>query len=186
MRIVAGAFRGRTLVAPRGATTRPTSDRVREALFSIIGPVEGMTVLDLFAGSGALGFEALSRGASSVTFVDSSRAAAAAVRTNSAMAPEPDRVRLVVADWRTALQAEAAAGRKYELCLIDPPYSVLPRIAVELGQAVVPVLENGATLVVESAATSGPVAFEELDVTARRDRTYGGTRIAVMRIGGTE
>src|SRR3984885_7528700 len=83
VRVVAGRFGGRSLVAPRGRATRPTSDRVREALFSILGEaVVGAGVLDLFAGSGALGIEALSRGASEATFVDSSQAAVAAVRRN--------------------------------------------------------------------------------------------------------
>ena len=82
MRVVAGAFKGRPLHAPKGSRTRPTADRVREALFSILGPVEGLRVLDLFAGSGALGIEALSRGAASATFVDSSSQAVAAVRRN--------------------------------------------------------------------------------------------------------
>ena len=82
MRVVAGAFKGRPIRAPKGTHTRPTADRVREALFSILGPIEGLRVLDLFAGSGALGIEALSRGASSATFVDSSPRAVAAVRRN--------------------------------------------------------------------------------------------------------
>ncbi len=81
MRVIAGRYRGRTLRAPRGRATRPTSDRVREALFSILGEIDGATVLDLFAGSGALAIEALSRGASAATLVDSSPAAIEAIRT---------------------------------------------------------------------------------------------------------
>src|SRR3954447_19373138 len=82
MRVVAGAYKGRRLHAPRGRRTRPTSDRVREALFSILGDIEGTRVLDLFAGSGALGIEALSRGASEAVFVDKSRRAGEAIRAN--------------------------------------------------------------------------------------------------------
>src|SRR5947199_10819821 len=82
MRVVAGAYKGRRLQAPRGERTRPTADRVREALFSILGDVSGTRVLDLFAGSGALGIEALSRGAASATFVDSAPAAITATRRN--------------------------------------------------------------------------------------------------------
>src|SRR6185295_5984670 len=84
LRIVAGRWRGRRLVAPRGRDTRPTSDRVREALFSILGPLEGERVLDLFAGSGALGLEALSRGAASATLVERAPAALRALRDNVA------------------------------------------------------------------------------------------------------
>ncbi len=152
-------------------------------MFSIIGSVEDLHVLDLFAGSGALGIEAISRGAASVTFVDSSRAAVAAIRTNAAMVEDVGRVRVVAADWRVALRAEHAAGRTYGLCLLDPPYSVLARIAGHLRPALAPVLLPGATLVVEHAATAGPVQIEDLPVSARTDRTYGGTGIAVMRIG---
>jgi 16S rRNA (guanine966-N2)-methyltransferase len=185
MRIVSGQYRGRTLVAPRGGSTRPTSDRVREALFSILGSVEGLDVLDLFAGSGALGLEALSRGAASATFVDSSPAALVAIRANVAMVDDPGRVRIVAKDWQAALRGEHAAGRIFGLCLVDPPYTVLSRIAGHLGHAVAPVLPDGATLVVEHAAGGGPVQLEGLDITGRTDRTYGGTGIAVLRIGGT-
>jgi 16S rRNA (guanine966-N2)-methyltransferase len=170
-------------VAPKGVHTRPTSDRVREALFAIIGPVDGLDVLDLFAGSGALGIEALSRGAASATFVERSAPALAAIRANAAMIDDPSRVRIVAADWRTALRAERAAGRVYGLCLVDPPYSLLPRIAGRLGPALQPVLAAGATVVVEHAADAGQVELEGLPVSARTDRTYGGTGIAVMRIG---
>lgn len=183
MRVVAGDYRGRTLVAPRGASTRPTSDRVREALFAIIGPVDGLDVLDLFSGSGALGIEALSRGAASATFVERSAPALAAIRVNLAMVDDPVHARIVGADWRAALRSERAAGRVYGLCLIDPPYSLLPRIAGHLGPALQPVLAAGATLVVEHAAEGGPLELPDLPVTARTDRTYGGTGIAIMRIG---
>ncbi len=185
MRVVAGQYGGRTLVAPRGGSTRPTSDRVREALFSIIGSVEGVHVLDLFAGSGALGIEALSRGAASTTFVDSSRAAITAIRANTAMVDDASRVRVMPIDWQAALRAERSAGRIYGLCLLDPPYSVLPRIAGRLGAALAPVLSDGATLVVEHAAATGPVELEDLLVADRTDRTYGGTGITVMRIGAS-
>ena len=116
MRVVAGQYRGRTLVAPRGGSTRPTSDRVREALFSIIGSVEGLDVLDLFAGSGALGIEALSRGAASATFVDASRAAIAAIRANTAMIDDATPIR-VIAD-RLAGCAARRADRRPDLRLV--------------------------------------------------------------------
>jgi 16S rRNA (guanine966-N2)-methyltransferase len=183
MRIVAGELRGRTLTAPPGATTRPTSDRVREALFAVLGNIEGVAVLDLFAGSGALGLEALSRGAASATFVERSRDALASIRKNTAMIDDQGRVRIAAADWEHALRGERAAGRTYGLCLVDPPYSLLPRITGRLGPAITPVLAPGATVVVEYAAGAGPVELHDLPVATRTDRTYGGTGIAVMRIG---
>lgn len=183
MRVVAGRYRGRRLVAPSGATTRPTGDRVREALFSIIGPIDGVDVLDVFAGSGALGIEALSRGAASATFVDSSPAAVKAIRTNTEMVENGARVRIVCADWRRALRDDRRAGRTYGLCLLDPPYTVLDRILGPLGDALAPVLSTDATLVVEYATAIGPVTFENLAVSSRTDRSYGGTGISVLRIG---
>ena len=112
MRVVAGTFRGRRLVAPPGDATRPTSDRVREALFSVLGPqVHGARVLDLFAGSGALGIEALSRGAAAAVFVDRAPAAIKAIRANlSALGIEADVRRL---EARAALRAASARAEAY-------------------------------------------------------------------------
>jgi 16S rRNA (guanine966-N2)-methyltransferase len=121
MRVVAGELRGRRLQAPKGTTTRPTSDRVREATFNSLesaGWVEGATVLDLFAGSGALGIEALSRGAAHATFVERDRAALDALRANlGACRLGPDRATVVVGD------AFAHLDGPYDLALLDPPYA---------------------------------------------------------------
>ena len=110
MRIIAGTHRGRRISAPAGDATRPTADRVREALFSIVGPVDGLDVLDLFAGSGALGLEALSRGAASATLVERARPALACIRANAAALGLEDRVRVVARDWRAALARRAGGG----------------------------------------------------------------------------
>ena len=124
----------------RGRETRPTADRVREAIFSLVGPVDGMSVLDLFAGSGALGLEALSRGAAAATLVDRSPRAAACLRANVAALGVEDRARVVIRDWRAALAAERAAGRTYDLVVLDPPYTLLGRIAGRLGPALEPLV----------------------------------------------
>lgn len=186
MRIVAGTHRGRRLTAPPGRATRPTSDRVREALFAIVGPVDDRDVLDLFAGSGALGLEALSRGARSAVLVDRDRAAIAAIRANVAALGVGDRVRVVPRDWRAAVAAERRAGRVFGLCLVDPPYSVLLHISDELERSLAPMLAPGATLVVEGAAGDEPPALNELDVSERIDRIYGSTRVTVARITSTD
>ena len=122
MRIIAGQWRGRPLVAPKGTDTRPTADRTREALFSMLvsrlGSFEGLRVLDLFAGSGALGLEALSRGAAHCTFVEQDSAAVDALRNNIAKlgaGPQSD----VRAQSVTAL---GPAPAPYDLVLLDPPY----------------------------------------------------------------
>src|ERR687886_1583878 len=122
MRIIAGSRKGARIFAPKGMDTRPTGDRVREAAFNLIGPVDGATVLDLFAGSGAMGLEALSRGAASAVFVENDRAATRAIDRNL----EKLRLHATVLqqDVLRALAAEAAVGRRYDLVLVDPPYEM--------------------------------------------------------------
>lgn len=171
MRIVAGEWRGRRLVAPAGATTRPTADRVREALFSMLGDLEGAVVLDLFAGSGALGLEALSRGAASATFVDSDARAVAAVRRNLESLGATADVRR-----RDALaHLEAAAGAEFDLVFVDPPYSCAVPLAKPLSERLPPALSPLALIVTESDKRA-PL---ELSLPIRRERTYGDTRIAI-------
>src|ERR1700689_167821 len=120
MRVIAGSRRGARLSAPRGRDTRPTSDRVREALFSVLGPVQGLGVLDLFAGSGALAIEALSRGASEAALVDSSSAAVAGIRGNlDARGLEAEVHRRGLLDF---LQPPSEAARQSDLVFVDPPY----------------------------------------------------------------
>ncbi len=148
MRVVAGRFGGRTLVAPRGHATRPTPERVREALFSILGSVEHARVLDLFAGSGALGIEALSRGAATATLVDSSAAAYSAIRRNlDALGVEAEIRRQRVIPFLDSARSDA---RQYDLVLLDPPYRQAPGLGPELSVALEPVLAPGARVVVES------------------------------------
>jgi 16S rRNA (guanine966-N2)-methyltransferase len=175
VRIIAGERKGHTIFAPRGRETRPTSDRVRENVFNIVAPwVEGARVLDLYAGSGAMGLEALSRGAEAAVFVEADPDAVRAIERNL------DKLRLtgarvVRADASTGLAQETAAGRKYDLVLVDPPYAMtdydtlaryLPRVLAEDG-----------LLVFESAARTEP-QLEGLAV--RTTRKYGSTRVTVF------
>ena len=134
MRIIAGERRGHTIFAPRGRETRPTSDRVRENVFNIVAPwVEGARVLDLYAGSGAMGLEALSRGAATAVFVENDREARRTIDRNL------DKLgltgaRVVAQDALRALAAEAAAGRRYDLVLVDPPYEMFSSLQNKLSQ----------------------------------------------------
>lgn len=173
MRVVGGVCGGRTLVAPRGRATRPTPERVREALFSILGSVAGERVLDLFAGSGALAIEALSRGASEATLVDSSDAAIAAIRRNlSALG-----LRAEVRRQRALafLQSARAARHQYSLVFLDPPYRQASTLRGELTGALAPVLAPGARVVAESDRRD-PL---ELDLALRGERRYGDTLIRI-------
>ena len=176
MRVVAGAFRGHRLVAPRGDSTRPTSDRVREALFSILVSVEGARVLDLFAGSGALAIEALSRGAASAVLVDSSAAAVTAIRRNVSTVGVDAEVRRQ--DALTYLERTRRDARQYDLVFLDPPYRHASTLGQELSAALGPVLAPGARVVAESDRRA-PL---ELDLTLLDERRYGDT---LIRIHGT-
>ena len=175
MRIVAGRHKGRRLRAPAGAGTRPTADRVREAVFSILGPVEGLRVLDLYAGSGALGLEALSRGAGSATFVESGRPALAAIRANLAAAGEDAEV--VASDAIKWLRAEAGRKGAFDLVFCDPPYDAAANVAQPLAELLPPVAAPQALIVTESSKRNPLV----LDLPLSDERTYGSTRIAIYR-----
>ena len=166
MRIVGGTFRSRRLTAPRGAT-RPTADRARESLFGALGDVEGATCLDLFAGSGALAFEALSRGAAHATLVEVDRAALAAIEANAEALGVADRVRVVRRDARRVLRDEAREGRRYDLLLIDPPYDALYDVIPVLDRHLAAVAAPGARVVVEAAAGS-PVELADFTLISRR------------------
>src|SRR5436305_5485400 len=130
MRVVAGRHGGRGLVAPKGDATRPTADRVREALFSALGDVSDMTVLDLFAGSGALGIEALSRGAAQATFVERARPALTALRAN--LEALDITAQIHAGDARALVRNATQAGRTYDLVFVDPPYRESERLAKQL------------------------------------------------------
>jgi 16S rRNA (guanine966-N2)-methyltransferase len=172
MRVIAGRYRGRRLQAPPGDATRPTSDRVREALFSVLGArVDGARVLDLYAGSGALGIEALSRGAAEATFVDSAPAAIRAVRANLEAIGAEAEVRR--ADARRFLGSASARGREYDLVFLDPPYRLTGRLGGELTAALPAVLAPGATVVAESDRRA-PL---ELGLPILDERRYGDTLI---------
>jgi 16S rRNA (guanine966-N2)-methyltransferase len=167
VRVIAGSRGGRTLAAPRGRATRPTSDRVREAVFSILGDVRGARVLDLYAGSGALAIEALSRGAAEATLVDSSAAAVATMRRNlDELGLEAD---VRAGNVQSFLGRAERDGRQYDLVFIDPPY----RRGELLTTAVAPVLAEGSRVVVESDRRA-PL---ELELPLIDQRRYGDTVI---------
>ena len=179
MRIVAGEFRGRNLFAPEGAETRPTADRVRESIYNILAlRVPGAEVLDLFAGSGALALEAISRGARFAALCDVSRDAARVIERNIALVRAEDRTLFVRADWRDALSR--LRGRKFSIVFLDPPYRMedVYASAAEAMRAL-GLLAEGAVLVMEHAVETPlklPTGFEIYD-----ERRYGKTAVALVR-----
>ena len=173
MRVIAGTHGGRELTAPKGTATRPTSDRVREALFSILGDVQHARVLDLFAGSGALAIEALSRGAEDATLVDSAPPAIAAIRRNlEALRLDAEVVRQPAARF---LQGASRDGRQYDLVFLDPPYRHASTLGRELTSALRPILAADSRVVAESDRRV-PLGLELALIDERR---YGDTLIQI-------
>jgi 16S rRNA (guanine966-N2)-methyltransferase len=176
MRVIAGRLGGRRLSAPRGRTTRPTSDRVREAIFALLGSVDEATVLDLFAGTGALGIEALSRGAARAVFVERNARAAGALRENlAALALEEPQAQVRQADALAALRTARHRAETYDLVFIDPPYQHLPALEHALNDLLPPLLAPHARVVIESDKRA------QLKLAARTEleRRYGDTTITI-------
>ena len=180
MRIIGGLARGRTLVAPPGAKTRPTQDYVRESLFNIIRwDVEGARVLDLFAGTGALALESVSRGAVCAVMIDSDRAACEAIRKNIASVRMEERCRLVQRDYRAAMELLSREGLRFDVVFIDPPYRMenTGEMCAELYDR--GLLTRDFLLVVEHRRGCAPLLDRRFD--AFDLRSYGDTQITLAR-----
>jgi 16S rRNA (guanine966-N2)-methyltransferase len=172
VRVIAGELRGRRIVAPKGTTTRPTSDFVRETAFNLIGPVDGAAVLDLYAGSGALGIEALSRGAARALFVDSSREACRTIGTN--LAALGLKATVLCQDAERALAQERGP---YDLILADPPYdfAAYDRLAPKLAR----LLTVDGLAVLQTPAKAEPT-LDGLNV--RTSCRYGSARLTLFEL----
>ncbi len=177
LRIIAGEFKGRRINAPKGRAVRPTSDRVRESIFALLGEVKGRRVLDLYAGSGALGIEALSRGASEATFVDS--AAAMPIRKNLEQLGLSDRGCAYRQRCERFLELAVGRGDRWNLFFIDPPYRLANRLMDQLQRLLPPVMERNARIVVESSYKK-PL---KLKMPKLVDRRYGDTLVSIYRAG---
>jgi 16S rRNA (guanine966-N2)-methyltransferase len=177
VRIVAGEAKGRRLAAPPGADTRPTSDKVRAAVFNVLGQFfDGGRVLDLYAGTGALALEALSRGCAEATCVDASPEAAAVIARNAETCGLAARVKVVRRKVTDALPALPPGA--FDLAFVDPPYAEGPGAALE---ALPRVLRPGATVVAEHDNKAGPAdRYGPLALVDRR--AYGGTGISIYRM----
>ena len=181
MRVIGGTLGGRSLVAPKGQLTRPTSDRVREALFSVLGDVTGVSVLDLYAGTGALGLEALSRGAAKAVFVENARATLDALRRNIATLGVQSSTFVVSSPVLRALRS-LSTHAPFDLVFVDPPYAKL----VEAAEALVFLVDqgrcsDGACVVLEHASRDVAPDLEGLERGATRQ--YGDTSLTFYSVG---
>jgi len=174
VRVISGEFRGQRLVAPRGWKVRPTSDRVREAIFSALGDVTGTRVLDLYCGTGALAIEALSRGASHATLVDRDTRAALGNVERLGLRDRVELVRAAVPRWLASPPSGPAAGG-FDLVFVDAPYRLADRVGQELDTHLPRLLAEGGRAIVESGA-GRPVRLSTLE--QLRQRRYGGTDVS--------
>ena len=182
MRIIAGEMRSRSILAPKGTDTRPTLDRTRESLFNILAAeCPESRVLDLYAGSGALALEALSRGAHSAVLCDCSREAARVIRQNISSLRLEDRARFLFMQDQQAVTLLGREGAKFDLVFLDPPYRLDTAPACK-ALAEAHVLLPGALVVIEHAAASLPQPGEGYELTDRR--TYRDTMISFYRYRG--
>jgi 16S rRNA (guanine966-N2)-methyltransferase len=176
MRIIAGSRKGHHIAAPRGDHTRPTGDRARESLFAMIGPLDGARALDLFAGSGALGLEALSRGASTCVFVESADTAARVIQSNLLKLGLTGAI-VQKRDALAFLREEGRRGATYDLVLCDPPYGSWGDLGADLVLLLPPVLSANGLLAVETDARTEP----ELPLDLVTSRRYGSARMTLFR-----
>ena len=179
MRIIAGEARGRRIDAPEGRNTRPTLDRIRENMFNILqNEIPGSHVLDLFAGSGALSFESLSRGASDAVLVDSDRKANAVQKQNAETLRYSDRVRLFHCDWSRAVQHLAEEARIFDIVFLDPPYVMTD--LQNVFTALIPLIGNDTLIVLEHEA--GKEILVPECFTIRKERSWGYCAMTVYQL----
>jgi 16S rRNA (guanine966-N2)-methyltransferase len=183
MRLTGGLNGGRRLIAPRGQQTRPTAAKVREAIFNILGPPPEGTVLDLYAGTGALGLEALSRGAPAAVFVEREHAALVALKRNIRELGLEDRATVLAADVRTGLRRLAGTDARFSWVFLDPPYvKETEGVLAELSGS--DLLTSCAVVVLEhDRRNRPPESVGELFLTDRRQ--YGDTELSFFRCSGS-
>jgi 16S rRNA (guanine(966)-N(2))-methyltransferase RsmD len=182
MRVIAGELKGQRLVAPRGHRVRPTSDRVREAVFSALGArVEGAHVLDLFCGTGALAIEALSRGAASAVLVDRDPRAALGNVERLGLGGRVELIRSDAGRWLAAREEEGAEAVRFDLVFVDAPYRLAERVGQELDTRLPGLLGEGGRAIVESGARS-PLRLKSLP--RLRQRRYGAADVSIYGLDG--
>lgn len=186
MRVISGTAKGKRLFSPRGRDIRPTSDRVKEAVFSIIGHrIINMNIIDVFAGTGSIGIEALSRGATHVFFIDSKREAKGLIQKNLEITHLADRGAILNMDSIKAIEFIAKKGVKAELIFLDPPYGIsVSYLDAVIKNLALGVLEIDGLLILEHASKSEPKGFDDLEIVSTR--VYGDTAVTIYEKKGPE
>lgn len=179
IRIVGGSRRGHRLRVPAGGAVRPTGERVREAVFDVLGPVEGLTVLDLFAGTGAMGLEALSRGARRATLVESDPRISRVLRDNVHALRFVAEAKVVERGYEGALAEFSRAGSAFDLLFVDPPYRMLSQVMEVVRPRLPTLLASGGVVVVEGPLSDS--AFDASDIMFQR--RYGNTMVTMIMKG---
>lgn len=180
MRIVGGEFRGRRLTGPKGEAARPTSDKVREALFSILGDVAELRVLDLFAGTGAVALEALSRGAAQAVAVERDRRMLEVIRANTEAVLGADAGRLLVLQGDAVKRLAGGQLEDFDLVFIDPPYREAERISAQLAASIGSALSPEARVVTESDRRN-PLDLSGSGLAQVSEHRYGDTLLRVLK-----
>ncbi|HXG30935.1 MAG TPA: 16S rRNA (guanine(966)-N(2))-methyltransferase RsmD [Thermodesulfobacteriota bacterium] len=178
LRVLTGKVKGRRLKVPKGQTVRPTTSRVKKTIFDMLGDISGLRVLDLFAGSGSLGIEALSRGASHVTFIEKNPFVYRVLKENLSLCGFLDRATLICAHYEGALKRLKKGGKRFDLVFIDPPYISYGRKRVsDFINEAAEVLEDEGIIVIEHnyRIEDIPTGFK------RTTRSFGGTQLSFFR-----
>ncbi len=178
LRIVAGARRGRFIKAPPGLDTRPTSEKVRGAVFNALGPIDNLRALDLFAGSGAMGLEALSRGARECVFVEEDPRVCAVLRENIAVLGYEQDCRVVNSGYVQALKSLTHIGPVFDLLFLDPPYRMLSEVEGLVAPLLPSLLADDGVVVIEGGRATEIALSED----AVFDRIYGDTRVVMVKM----
>ena len=177
MRVIGGTLGGRQLLAPKGWQVRPTPERAREAIFSALGDIEGLTVADLYCGTGALGIEAISRGAAFATLVDQDTRPAMGNVHNLGLVEKVDLIRAEASRWVTDAAATPMV-RRFDLIMLDPPYNKAEELSLLLDASLPALLEPGGRVVAESSP-GRPLDIPSLEVV--RERRYGRTLVRFLQ-----
>ena len=170
---------GRLIRIPKHEGVRPTTERVREAVFDVLGEVSGLRVVDLFAGSGALGLEALSRGAKWCSFVERDPSVAAVLRKNIDTLRYGDKSRVLVCDYLSAVTSLGMDDTRFDLLFVDPPYKMLAEVEEALSSGVHALLSPGGVMVIEGPSSHG----NDFGLQPVFERKYGDTTVTMVRVG---